>query len=551
MEQFHARGLVLRDLTVGNVLVRRDGSVCFIDFEYAWERDGNHPAAHIQTEGFASPEQVAGALPGEADDYYALGAVLVDLCSFMAGGLGLNPMGILSTAELMMAEMGMPATLLDIARGLLNPDPAARWKAEDVRRALKAIGSYDVASRALARARDGSSHAAAAPVAEPIEAAARACEAVGQFFESAATPTSSSTLWPTSPQQERTNPVSVLFGASGPVEFMRRLRGTCPSTWLDWVEQNAGSDRCPPGLYLGRAGVAMTLGACGRTVSAQRMLLQALSEPLPWRSSGLYYGAAGIGLAALALGRDLSDPGLKEAAVRIADTLLLEAKPTRRGLSWPDEDDRIPCGLAAGASGIALFLTYVGAVTNDERYWAAAERALTYDFSLARARGGDLQFPDAAGKRMRFWTPHVSFGTAGFATAAARLYACTGNEKLRGWLEQSARTLSFRWTNKLWQDMGYAGFGDTLLDVHAVTGEDRYHREAARMAEILIPNQVQTRFGIAFPGLGLYRVTSDFGLGTSGIALFLHRLVNGGQRPFFPDHLLPGWTSPGPWMEQP
>jgi len=89
--------------------------------------------------------------------------------------------------------------------------------------------------------------------------------------------------------------------------------------------------------------------------------------------------------------------------------------------------------------------------------------------------------------------------------------------------------------------MGLAGWGETLLDLHAATGEARYRQVALRHAEALLAVRVETRFGTAFPGGGLNKVASDHGGGTSGIALFLHRLVHGGNRAFFPDHLLPGW----------
>src|SRR4051794_33311220 len=134
IEAFHRHGVIIRDLSVSNVLVRPDRTPCFIDLEYAWERGG--PLAYvprIATPGFASPAQEAGEAPTEADDYWSLGAVVVELCSFLAGGLGLNPRGVLATASAMIDERGLPRELLAVARGLLNPDPAARWDAEAVR----------------------------------------------------------------------------------------------------------------------------------------------------------------------------------------------------------------------------------------------------------------------------------------------------------------------------------------------------------------------------------------------------------------------------------
>jgi hypothetical protein len=301
----------------------------------------------------------------------------------------------------------------------------------------------------------------------------------------------------------------------------------------------------PPGLYVGLSGVAVTLAACGRDASARNLLLAATKSPLLVGNAGLYHGAAGVGVAALELSAALNDAELREAAVRIAAGLERAARRQRRGIAWPDGDKAIRCGLADGGSGISLFFTYMGACTSEERYWDVARRALDFEFSQVKRMAGYDYWPDYAGRQGRYRSPHVSFGSAGVGTAALRLYSCTGEPELRAWTERCARSLSLRWTNKLWQDMGYAGWGETLLDMHTATGEARYGHQAARIVEVLLANQVQTRFGTAFPGGGLHRVAADFGMGTAGIALFLHRLTSPRcQRAFFPDHLLPGWPAP-------
>jgi hypothetical protein len=545
VEAFHARGIILRDLSVGNLIVRPDRSVCFIDLEYAWRRDAEQPIARsVHTMGFAPPAQVAGAAPREEDDFYAIGAVLVEMCSAMAAGLGLNREGMLRTAEMMMEEVGLPRALLDVARGLMADDPALRWRGDDVRRALAAIRTGDIPWTANEPGRR--------PVPEgfPREAiaasAAEAAEGVCRFLETSADIDSRDALWPGSPHMHRTNPVSVLYGACGPLEHVRRVRGGCPGAWLDWVERRALPERCPPGLYTGLAGVALTLAECGRADAARTAMGAALESPLLESSPGLYYGAAGAGLAALAVGAVLDDARLREEAIRIGERLERRATRSKHGLAWPGEDGVISSGLASGGSGISLFYTYLGARTGDAHWWDVARSALEFEFAQVRRQAGYVFWPDAAGRHGRFWSPHVSFGAAGVGAAAMRLYACTGEPALREWAERCAETLTLRWTNKLWQDMGYAGYGETLLDMHALTGKARWRDQALRMAEVLLPTQVSTRFGTAFPGAGWARVTSDFGMGASGIALFLHRLAHGGHRAFFPDHLLPGWRAAPP-----
>jgi len=546
IEEFHRRGIVIRDLSMGNVLVRPDRTPCLIDFEFAWDRGGTRAyAARINTAGFASAAQMAGETPSEADDFHALGAIIVEMCAFLAPGLRLNRGGMLSMAELAMAEIGLPPVLLDAARGLMEPDPARRWSADAVRSALNGVCASTIPWRPREPGRTLSP--AALPAPGVTAAVAEACERLTGFFEAAATPDDGDRLWPGSPEGYQTNPVCIRYGACGPIEYVRRARGACPDAWLDWVERRAFSGSCPPGLYIGQAGVALTLAACGRHEAARHLMHEAVRAELPPGLASLFNGRAGVGVAALALGDLLGDAGLQDEAVRIGDALEAHARRRRHGIAWPGERKVVPCGLADGASGAALFYTYLGAATGREHYWEVARQALEFEFSQVTRNGGYAFWPMVkAGRWKMLRSPHVSFGSAGVATATARLYACTRDPGLRPWLDACADTLTLRWTNKLWQDMGMAGYGETLLDLHAATGESAHAAHAHRVAEALLHAQVQTRFGTAFPGMGLDRVTSDFGGGTSGIGLFLHRLVHGGHRAFFPDHLLPGWPIHAP-----
>jgi len=545
IEAFHRHGVIVRDLTVGNVLVRPDRTVCFIDLEYAWERGGSQAyAPGIATPGFASPAQEAGEPPTEADDYWSLGAVVVEMCSFMAGGLRLNPRGVLATASAMIDERGLPRELLAVAQDLLQPDPAARWGAAEVRRALGEVRGSTIPWVSPEPGREVTEADAPRRADALYGRLAETCEGVCGFFEAGADPAYDDCLWPVPSAVYRTNPVSIQHGACGPIEYVRRVRGGCPEAWLDWVERQAGPERCPPGLHSGLAGVALTLASCGRAGSALRLLRVAAHHPLLTSSDDLYHGAAGVALVAAALASALDDGEARETAIRIGEGIALRAIRLARGLAWRTGNEAIRSGLAHGGSGIALFHTCLGALTGDERNWELARKALEFEFAQGRRLSGHLSWPERVGRGRRYWSPHVAFGTAGVLSAALRLYACTADGELLAWCERCAETLTHRWTNKLWQDMGLAGWGETLLDLHAVTGEGRYLAHAARIAEVLLHNQVRTRFGVAFPGEGLSRVTSDFGMGTSGVALFLHRMLHGGNRAFFPDHLLPGWPAP-------
>jgi lantibiotic modifying enzyme len=275
------------------------------------------------------------------------------------------------------------------------------------------------------------------------------------------------------------------------------------------------------------------------------MLMEAADSPLLETEADLYHGAAGVGVAALALGTSLRAPELVDVAERMAQRLLRSAERRRHGIAWSGRNGVIPCGLAQGGSGISLFFTYLGAATGDPGHWDTARAALDFELSQVKWRAGYAFWPPTGGtRRRRSHSPHVFYGAAGVGAAVLRLHACTGADDLLGWAERCAATTAFRWTNKLWQDYGYAGYGETALDMFAATGRPQYRAHALRMAQVLLPNLVTTPYGQAFPGGALNRVSSDFGMGTSGIAMFLLRVIRPAQgRAFFPDHLLPRWNA--------
>jgi hypothetical protein len=66
--------------------------------------------------------------------------------------------------------------------------------------------------------------------------------------------------------------------------------------------------------------------------------------------------------------------------------------------------------------------------------------------------------------------------------------------------------------------------GDFLLDMHDLTGEQRFLNSANKAAQAIAHYRVEHN-GAAFPGELLSRLCCDYGTGSAGIALFLNRLL--------------------------
>ncbi len=88
-----------------------------------------------------------------------------------------------------------------------------------------------------------------------------------------------------------------------------------------------------------------------------------------------------------------------------------------------------------------------------------------------------------------------------------------------------------------------AGLGETLLDAYDLIGTASYLEAARQIREGLRLYALPRPGGLAFPGEQLYRLSSDLGTGSAGVALFLHRLEHAAEHPgsrnFMIDGLLP------------
>jgi tetratricopeptide (TPR) repeat protein len=75
LQHAHERGVLHLDLTPSNIFLRDDGSVALMDFRIGRAHKGRH-LTEKGSEGFASPELLAGAGGDARADVYSLGAVL-------------------------------------------------------------------------------------------------------------------------------------------------------------------------------------------------------------------------------------------------------------------------------------------------------------------------------------------------------------------------------------------------------------------------------------------------------------------------------------------
>jgi len=168
LAEAHRRGVVHRDVKPGNMFVDApDGEpqrILLLDFGIARVQEDSeltHPGAVMGTPGFMAPEVLAGAPGGIAADIYGLGASLYFALT------GATPHDA-ADAPASALVTGVPLALDDLLARALDRDPTRRpASADEIERALAAIGTTWTGSWRIDRMPDASDDGDAAATVDP------------------------------------------------------------------------------------------------------------------------------------------------------------------------------------------------------------------------------------------------------------------------------------------------------------------------------------------------------------------------------------------------
>src|ERR1700722_3277622 len=166
-------------------------------------------------------------------------------------------------------------------------------------------------------------------------------------------------VWNADSQLDKTNPLSVAYGACGTMLFLRDANGPAgvPEDIINWlVDRLARGDELAPGLYVGVAGIAYTLLETGRVDEAVALMASVPRSSLAVSDPGMLYGVAGWGHASLHFWRRTGDARWLDQASRAGEHLLRVSQRDSRHLWWDTPDAFLHYGFGRGASGISLFL---------------------------------------------------------------------------------------------------------------------------------------------------------------------------------------------------
>jgi len=563
--EFHSRGLVIRDLSPTNLLVD-GGTVRICDAEHV-AFSGTAPSP-VGTPGFNPPEQRAGQAVRPPSDLYALGALLFFI------GTGAPPVFAADDppgrpAQARMADLLAScspgrrlASLADLIAELLADDPAERPSLADVRARLrKALGSPAVTDGRGG----GPGRAGAVDVARVRELAG---ELVGHL---AATWTPGSPRpWDFVDYGRFDAPLDVYCGAAGVIGVLARAAATGDypavppvltgaAAWLTGRHQPGGTDR--PGLFVGDSGIAWALGLAhaasqaskpGTGSAAGSPRAEILARLRSARSAGVrppnddfLYGTAGAIVAHAGLLQAADAFGLTAADVAaIRDQLAMlgaglasrraaaasAGRPAPADGSGGAPEPAPDYGFAHGAAGVGYGFLVGGVTLADETLIGYALRYGRRIISEARHRGDQAWWVGGSPRSPQL-SAHWCTGSSGVATFLIRLWWFTGDPAALATARAGARAaLAARAGAPACMCHGLAGDGELLLDLAAATGEPQYADAAWSIAGQLWDLRTRRDDRWLVPDESRIGTGADYGVGTSGAAAFLLRLLHGGRR---------------------
>jgi len=522
----HENNIVFSDISPNNVIVLTDPlRVRIIDFEGAVEV-GVDKQALLFTPGFAYRDQIYGGEANFESDYFSLGAVMHYFLAPFNQIFAISPRSRFTFLRSVVADIGFPDEVHEMIIALIGNDIEARPKPDQVIEILE----RDHELRPPSFSSDEASHNA--EYEDYVERMCDFCLEVAEYERS-------DRLFPAYAEIFHTNPLSLTYGACGVAHALDAMGRKVPEKVLDWILQPTSErEKYPPGLYMGLSGMAWVLLDLGRPAPAKRILALSHEHPLVHGAFDLFHGAAGWGMTNLKFFLDLGDELYLDKAIEAGELLLEAAEESEKGLCWKTDDDQIPLGLAHGPSGISIFLLYLSRASGREEFLDAGVRALDYDLaSGVETRDGGLswrRFDDDHAIIYPYW----KHGSAGVGTALIRYHSVLDDERYDEYLEKIFLDLDRKYAVFPGLFIGMTGLGETLLDFHRFSGEERFRRAAYRVASGLKLFRVERPEGLAYPGDSLIKICCDLATGSAGVGRFFHRLVHGGPTPLLLDSLL-------------
>ena len=536
----HDEGVVLRDLTPGNIMI--DGEeLSLIDPEYFAVKDtlvapaftfGYAPLSIIRTRGFA---------PAFGDDYN-LAMCIVFLTT------GVEPLILTPTTS----DESAGQLLDDWLTLLHETHPSVGAYEAEVRRLL---GRPSTRAGVVEPAPGKGQVDAEGLFEQPLREAVRQLIAVDweKVEHDGVTP------WRPDDSGAATGDfASVQNGFGGVIQVLADLMSTplrsaelenCLRRASRWMARavRGRNGRTLPGLYFGRTGTAWALSSASIALDDPELAKDArallLSAPVTWGNPDMTHGLAGVGTAHLAMLRHRHDELAEARARHAAEEVLRAAEVVQGEYIWPIrrtavdvETDQSHLGFAHGVAGMGTFLLDAADYFDDERFRRGADLAARTLAGRAIHRGdGPVDWPigvldrEADTREVRWWCS----GSGGIGAFLSR-YAHVASDEETAALAMGAATACAEEDLLLMPGHchGISGNAQLFLDIREFLDPTAFAAEANRSGRALLVRRIATDDGLTFANDTGNRVSVSYGQGVTGPIAYLSRLLYGTPRPF-------------------
>lgn len=530
VEEIHSNDIVIGDLSKANVMVHLEsGTVTILDFEGAVP-NGETNIPSLWTNGFAPSDRGDRVSPTFDDDKFGLGCLIMALIRDVSVLNKFDPNKHIAELTAFREDYAVPNCLVDSIEQLMDPDPQRRASLDRVRSVLS--GHRQIRLQPIR----------IEPQMHPDEVSGR-IPSIVQFIMSVADTKRNDRLFPADPRLP--NPLNTGYGALGVLRAIKRLDGDIPQEFLNWVRQRLPKTAdYPPGLFHGMSGVAWSLDELGFHDEAITIFDAAATHPLLFTEANICDGCAGVGLASLYFWNATARDNYLDLAVHCGEWLIKTGERVEQGTYWPDSANRVRFGYGLGSSGVSLFLLHLFVATGNDRYLETGRLALDFDLAQGVAQddaSGALSFP--RDPLTQIYSPYWFVGTAGVGTTLIRYASLLRDEDYAALLGRLIPDTSRKYVATPGLFFGLAGLGNFLLDCYEFSGSEHLLDKARVVADGVFLHSIERPTGLAFPGDQLMRLSTDFGTGSAGVALFLNRLVRGGKNFNFMLDELVEWPS--------
>ena len=495
----HERGVVYGDIDPSNIIVRPDGRLCLVDFEFS--HDSAEQPAHAGRGG--APGYVhAKARIGTAADIYGLACVWLFL--------------FLPLTELAALDGGKIRQLADEV-ALQYPSLPPDYATHVVELFEEALGEP------IPEAFQPS-----LPVPGKSAEWGRVADDLAELILESATPERSDRLFPGDPRQFQSGGIDLSYGAAGVLWALAECGYDVPDQHVEWLEKAVAHAHDPqPGLWTGLHGTALAFHRLGYDDQARTVLVEAQERALiqderGHTTAGYADGLVGIGLTQLHFGRAWQDESLIEQARATGERLALALNPAL--CAMPDLTPPAPAsrgGLFNGPAGMAVYFVELYELSGEERWLDLASMALAREATQGKVTDAGLFYRRAGRISLDLETGSAGIGYA--VRALARHRPTDGSARDAALIDQASAPPFVVLPGLLDGRAGLICALSAAAAAAAASGweadrrrnRERVEQHLQRLAWQLLPH----RGHLAVPGRQLLRLSMDLGTGAAGVLL--------------------------------